>query len=601
MRRGRAIFLAAALASAGAGMRGAQHPQRAAPAPSASGGVSGVVRAADGDRRPMRDALVMIAGTDVPFLRVTATDAAGRFAFAGVPAGHFLLGAQKSSYVPALYGATHAGGRGQTLTIAAGERRNDVLLSLMRGASVAGRVTDDAGLPVVGARVRMLQRRLVAGEVSLSGDVGDPAGATTDDRGEYRIYDLPPGEYVLLIQPRGGPGPNVRVLTEADIDERPSGLRAPAVAAVVLDAPTYYPGTGRAADAESVALEAGQERTGLDVRTSLARLARIDGSVSDDEGALPPFVQVNLRPSGQNATGAVINSFTARPAPDGRFVIASVPPGRYTLLARALPPPRSPDGPNITRPWTPLWVMREITVSGENIADIDLRLQAPLSLSGHVVFEGLEQPPPTLLSSVHVVLRPTAATGGPAPEPVLTDEHGRFTVKGLFPGRYYVAVTVSATDGTQIPDWIAKSAIANGRDVLDVPLDVGPDAAGTDITVTVTVTKQMQEVSGIVRDAHGAAAGDATVVVFPVDPRGWFPQSRRIAIRPSHSDGVFFFGVAQALPPGDYYAVAVPNLGAGEQFDPAVLTELARSATRFTLLTLTSVELDLRLMDGAPR
>ena len=61
------------------------------------------------------------------------------------------------------------------------------------GASVLfGRVADDAGEPSVGQRVSILQRQYVSGRRRFT----TSASSTTDDRGEFRITPLPPGEYV---------------------------------------------------------------------------------------------------------------------------------------------------------------------------------------------------------------------------------------------------------------------------------------------------------------------------------------------------------------------------------------------------------------------
>jgi hypothetical protein len=63
----------------------------------------------------------------------------------------------------------------------------------------------------------------------------------------------------------------------------------------------------------------------------------------------------------------------------------------------------------------------------------------------------------------------------------------------------------------------------------------------------------------------------------------WFPQSRRIVVRRSNEAGDLLFGLASGLPSGEYYVAAAPDLAAGEQFDPALLADLAKTATRVSL------------------
>src|SRR5207248_2833066 len=73
---------------------GDQRPSSAPASRDRTGEISGAVRRDDG--APARQVLVMIAGTDVGLIRVTSTDASGRFVFSGLPAGHFLVGAGES-------------------------------------------------------------------------------------------------------------------------------------------------------------------------------------------------------------------------------------------------------------------------------------------------------------------------------------------------------------------------------------------------------------------------------------------------------------------------------------------------------------------------
>jgi hypothetical protein len=565
-----------------------------------TGEISGVVIGGDASRRPARDTLVMLAGTDVGLIRVSATDAKGRFAFTGLPAGRFLLGAGKPAYVTSLYGARRVGRPGEIIVLTPGQKRRNTTLTLARGAVIAGRITDDDGQPLPGARVRVMQRRAAAGEVSLTGDLGDPAAATTDERGLYRIYDLPPGEYAVAVQPRNTLGSNVRVLTAADIDE---GLGAPAPPAIQNPppatapisgyAPVYYPGTTLAVQAEAITLVAGEERTDVDLRAKLVRLVRVEGSVASDAGTATQAIQLTLRPSGQAATGVVFNSFTVRAAPDGHFTFAGVPPGDYTAFARTLPPPANADPfGGAPPPDAPQWAMAQVTVAGENSSSLALKLRPGLTLSGRVVFAGAAKPQD--LIGVRVGIRPTPASGLPSvPDPATVEPTGSFTLAGLLPGKYRLFVLVPSLDGTQIPDWSAKAASVHGVNALDVPFEVTPDERANEAVLTLTA--DMQQVTGTVRDAAGRPLRDQAVVVFSADRRFWFAQSRWIALRFSHADGQFAFGAATALPPGDYYAAALPDIAPNEQFDPDLLAELAATSLHFTLRAGTTETLDLRI------
>src|SRR5262249_24436039 len=81
----------------------------------------------------------------------------------------------------------------------------------------------------------------------------------------------------------------------------------------------------------------------------------------------------------------------------------------------------------------------------------------------------------------------------------------------------------------------------------------------------------------------GNSVQNCTVIAFSTERRFRFPQSRRIVVRQSGTDGVFVFGLAAGLPPGEYYVAALPDLGPGEQFDSVLLSELAKTAERVKL------------------
>ena len=520
--------------------------------------VSGIVVTADPAAHPARDALVMIAGIDVGLLRVTATDDLGRFTFAGVPPGRFVVSAGKSRYVPSMYGASRRGRPGAIVTVRPGAVIKDVRLEMERGAVIAGRVTDEADRPISGARVRVLGRRAIGSDIALTGDSGEPTTVITDDGGEYRVFNLTAGDYVVGVQQRG--------------------LTALTAGTAIGYEPIYYPATPSAEKASIIAVVPGEERTHIDIRTPLARFARIDGRITGMEGLAAPH-QITLRPRGLVVSGTILYAQNVRATPDGRFSFTNVPPGDYTILARTLPPPNAaPGSPQSPAP-PPSWALADVTVDGADLTDVSLAWQAALTVSGRVSFEGQSRPPVDV--RLRVGLRSTPASNVPGPpEQSEVDASGRFTITGVLPGKYWITTTVPANPLTQIPDWHAASAMIDGVDALDAPFEV--TSRGRD-DVVLTFTSDSQQIDGSVRTPAVAPAGDCPVVAFPVDPRLWFPQSRRIVVRRSNDAGDVLFGLASALPSGEYYVAAAPDLATGEQFDPALLSQLAKTATRLSL------------------
>src|SRR5215510_1654707 len=73
---------------------------------------------------------------------------------------------------------------------------------------ITGRVVDENGQPAVGFRVQAVIRRKKWNGPYYETAVGRPDEA--DDRGEFRLHSLPPGQYAVAVsmpQPPPGSGP----------------------------------------------------------------------------------------------------------------------------------------------------------------------------------------------------------------------------------------------------------------------------------------------------------------------------------------------------------------------------------------------------------
>ena len=108
------------------------------------------------------------------------TDSQGRFFFANLPPGNYQLSTNKAGYVsPRTSGPPR-------FELADGERMANAVARLMKLASLSGTLRDEAGDPVVGADVMVLQRYVDSGR-EVFGGVG---GGRSDDRGQYRAGGL---------------------------------------------------------------------------------------------------------------------------------------------------------------------------------------------------------------------------------------------------------------------------------------------------------------------------------------------------------------------------------------------------------------------------
>ena len=134
--------------------------------------------------------------TPPPQIPPVQTERDGKFVFKDLDPGQYRLRVVRNGYAGQEYGQRTATTAGTVINLTEGQQLKDVTFRLIPAATITGRVRDSTGESVPGVQVTLLRSTYnVSGQRSLSG-VG---GATTDDRGEYRIFWVPGGRYVLSV------------------------------------------------------------------------------------------------------------------------------------------------------------------------------------------------------------------------------------------------------------------------------------------------------------------------------------------------------------------------------------------------------------------
>jgi hypothetical protein len=504
-----------------------------------------VVRADTGE--PLRRVQVHIdewSAKDQSGPSSTMTDAQGRYELTQLPAGTYHLKATRGGFVEVEYGQRRPFERGRPLEMADGAVLEKIDFAMPLGGVVTGRVVDEMGEAVAQASVSVARRRYVGGERQLVGQ----NGSATDDRGEFRIFGVPPGEYVLVAR-----------LETMDFGSRDR----------VRYVATYYPGTPVANEAQRVALAAGQEVSGIVIPLARASTATVRGVVrAAGQTPVGPFTFITAREIGGPRADGQMSMTTA--ASDGSFNLAGLLPGTYVLEARSMSEKES--------------ASREVVIDGPDVAGISLTLSEGVTVRGRIVFD-TETPPEDLRPS-QVFVGATlldhqsggmGTTGGP---PVARDDWS-FELRGLR-GRGFIRA------GSPTEDWQIKRVRREAVDVTDTPLDFSSDIDNIEIQLTNRVTT----VSGSVTTDRNAVALDATVILFADDDGKWGPHSRFIESTRPDQQGQFKI---RGLPPGKYVAIAVEYLEPGDERDPELLAGWRRQGTSLTLSEGEARTLDLKL------
>ena len=447
---------------------------------------------------------------------------------------------------------------GRPIEIADAQVMERVNFSLPRGAAITGRVLDEFGDPVAGARVQALRYQLTQGTRRLT-----PIGIMTqsDDTGAFRLYGLMPGDYYVSATLRALP---------LDGPDDTTGY-----------APTYYPGTGSVTEAQPVPLAVAEEAN-VSFALMAVRTSRVSGSVLDATGA--PLANGIVMLTSPDSIGGPQAAFGAgnRIRPDGSFTIPNVAPGSYTLTATSGGPGGAGRGGadlDIEMGTLP------VAVAGEDLTNITLVTSVGARLTGTVTIgQGSAAKPPA--TGIQITAQPVPAGGrGMGARPARVDADGTFTLTNLFGPRLILVNGLPA-------DLTLEAVIVAGADVTDTLVDFGPNQAIENAHIV--LSDRVTQISGSVSDPDGKPSRDFTVVVFPEDETKWVAPSRYLRSARPDQQGLF---KVRGLPSGDrYLAVAVDYLEEGGANDPEFLDLIKGRATRFRLGPGESTTVDLKLV-----
>ena len=585
---------------------------RQQPAGPAAGLLAGrVVDADTGD--PVGGARVMLAGAQPgptasggPTTLVVITDSQGRFYFAGLPPGPYLPIPSREGYVEVV--------TAQPFRLAEGARIIDVKARLRRLGSITGTLRDDSGDPVTGTEVIAYRRYIHQGRRAAFTRM---ARDRSDDRGGYRLRNLPVGEYFICAcsrDPIPFDGPLLTTLATRPNELLAVAKRAAAVGAnaASLDdtlrtyAPTFHPNTPLASRATRVAVAPGEDRTAIDIDLTAVRAARVSGVIIGGSPASIAASSVRLIPANDLPDALMVTQLTPMVLqPDGRFDFAGVPPGQYSLIVTYDNGARvgGPSGaalsllgargaamsalltpPTVEGQWTEssseqLWAFETITVGDTDVTGLVIGLQRGVTVRGRFEYVGsvrkvTERRNGVTMSPVSVALLYSNGSAGPSP-------NGAFEIPNIIPGRYAVLPTGA------VPGWKMGSVTMGGADITDLALVVGPNGV-SDLVITMTDALPAT-IEGTAVLKPGESFADFQVCVFTADRRYWaepFPAVRRFwAARLSASASFTITGI----PSGEYYVAvrAHQELGGNapslDWMEDTVLEELARTAERVSV------------------
>lgn len=307
----------------------------------------------------------------------------GQFVFRNIPAGNYTLTAARNGYVRTDFGQRGPNGKGVPLSLSANQQPPQVRIAMTQSGAISGRISDPSGAPFPYIQIhakRILYRESVRTLTTIS-------STYTNDLGEYRLWNLPPGQYVIAAEVNTGaqgilpasstmipplPGgividPITRGSMQAIPDPANLNQRRNSQILSGWKAPTYYRNAIDDRVATLIDLKPGNDLTGIDF---------VAGTIS----TLP--VMITAPPDTQQMQlmffpGQISSNVVFRPGNPIPALTWQVPPGPLTI-----------GGSGTTNGNGSFITYSAIEVTPQNPAVVSLVAAPSLELSGRVTVEG---------------------------------------------------------------------------------------------------------------------------------------------------------------------------------------------------------------------
>jgi hypothetical protein len=431
-----------------------------------------------------------------PFNAVS--DAAGNFQITGVPPGRYTVAARHEGLVgrPQENGVSPLGPT-VTVNLNGGvPSLPDITLWMVRGATVEGRITGPDGRPISGMAVTPYLFTYRDGDPYI---VQGGTARTTDDRGQYRLFWLGPGEYFIAAVP----------------------ARLAGVPPREVLARTFYPGTIEPSAASPLSIVEGAELSAINIAIQSTRVYTIKGRAvnplphvtprrfpnGDMDTSVPSFA---LAPRGtairENTPAQLQNPITSEAGRrNGDFEIRGVRPGLYDLFPVL---PALLNGQQLYASGRIPVEVRDSDVEG-----IVVPIDAGSEFNGRIRVIGETDTLKT--ESLRVALSPLDNIPAPlpariAPQPV--DSSGAFAIRNV-PEATYTLTVSPLPAGAFIAD-----IREDGKSVFDAGI-VAVAAKQSTRQIEIVIDTNGQTLEGVVLDDKQQPVSGASVALVPPSGR----------------------------------------------------------------------------------
>jgi hypothetical protein len=492
----------------------------------------------------------------------------GKFVFANVEPGEYrVLASHPGGYVPAEYGQRTPTGRGISFGLAPGQKMADIQLALTPTSSISGHVYDRDGEPAGRAVVQALRPFYRDGKRALT----IVQSVLANDRGEYRLFWLPPGPYYVTAKVAREvaiapyiPGvpfaqlPSAVRITEPARSVTFEQASGPVVTSRTLptgevvdetEVTAFYPGTTEANRAVRIDLRVGANADGVDIPTpGPIRSWRIRGSVLANG---QPVAGAGVLAIPRTSDPSLVVP-TDRSRADGSFDIAGVVPGSYFLFAND----RSMTG------------AVSLQVGDANVDNVVIAVIPGFRVPGRIVVEGKSRNgiDPNVANHWITLRRDPDILGMPTAGPSFSrppSADGGFVLEGVPFGDFRVTLGLPGPRPALPTEAYIKSMRMGTADVMEAGLHLS--AQPRDL-LEIVIGANGGRISGTVVNARREPQPSIRVVAVPDAA----DRSRSDRYKSVSSDASGRFQI-QGLAPGSYSLFAWEDIEEGAWQDPDFL------------------------------
>lgn len=488
--------------------------------PQGSSSISGEVLVNGKPAPNVRVSLTMIKRTEGGVnLGQTTTDSEGKFQFTSITSGTYYVRPLVPGYAFETSGISSLG---SPVNVGEGDAVEGVKLRLIKGGVITGRVTDADGHPVIQERISL--QRLGPDGKPMSGNVISSASHETDDRGIYRIYALPPGNYL--------------VSAGSETNRNQDGTKK-------LYSKVYYDQKGGPAEADIVKVTDGEEKKEIDFKFAEQRPAySISGRIISSSGQAVAGLLVLLSRQPQVSISDFVGSSIS--GLNGDFNIAGVQRGKYVLTTGSRDAIEEYSDPV------------EVEVSSVDVSGTELRMRKGATVTGTIAIEGTSDPKVMAAVSTMIVFAETVSETssilfGSRSHP---DSKGSFRLTGIRPGTIRISIggITGSFSGMPRPRIERAGVIIQDSYVRNSGFEV---KSGEEISIRITIPYGTGAIRGKTVVTGGSLPQNSrvTISLFRFEPSiSQFVQEGRASL---YTGGFVF----ESLSPGQYQvrAAVVPE------------------------------------------